>query len=150
MINTSSNFLRAKFPGNYCQVKPGRSGPLFEGGGSIGPASPGQWCWSAELVSYNRARREWHKAYIQIANMTWEALPDRVNQKFANIVLRRQLVSELSFNENAENARFGLTARQQHRGFLHIQLARFLLHPMLRKSAQPGRIKWLRRSMIRC
>ena len=62
-----------------------------------------------------------------------------MHQKFANIVIRRQLeLANLAstLTKTQKTLWLGQTARQQQMGFLHVQLAHFLLHPMLRKNAQ--------------
>ena len=77
-------------------------------------------------------------AQTLMQNMNWEALPVSTHQKFANIVIRRQLdlINNASTLARTQDTLGLATARATQMNFLNVQLARFLLHPMLRKKHQ--------------
>ena len=95
------------------------------------------WLLNSELKSCPA-----RMAQTLMQNMNWASeentllLPLSVHQKFANIVIRRHL--ELATNSanlvSKTQDTLGLnSAKVAQINFLNVQLARFLLHPMLRK-----------------
>ena len=118
------------------------------------PNSKSDRIFKVSRFTFDHPRKDWllnselkscpaRMAQTLMQNMNWACdentllLPLSIHQKFANIVIRRHL--ELASNSanlvSKTQDTLGLnSAKAAQLSFLNVQLARFLLHPMLRKS----------------